>query len=425
MRFVSGFDAAKKLLERLVTTSSGDAVLEHSVRAIIDEVIRDGDAALKRFTAKFDRVELQTLEVPRAKIEAAKLAIDRDLLVALETAAGRIRSYHQEQREALFGTEIAMSGRQMFRVLERVGVYAPGGKAYYPSTVLMTAIPARAAGVTEVILATPPGPDGNVPAPTLAAAAIAGVDRVFSIGGAQAIAALAYGTETVPQVDKICGPGNIYVMTAKKLVYGATAIDGLQGPSEVLIIADETANPAFVGADMLAQAEHDAMAQSVLVTTSQTLANQVQAAIRAELSGSGRSEIIQKSLEEQGIIAVVETFDEAVELANLYAPEHLLILAGDPEKILKKVENAGCVFVGDKASVAFGDYVAGPSHALPTGGTARFASPLNVLDFLKIIDVVRVDEAMVKSLGPAAATIAKAEGLTAHAKALRLRMEAP
>ena len=417
MRFVSGFDAAKKLLERLVTTSSGDAVLEHSVRAIIDEVIRDGDAALKRFTAKFDRVELQTLEVPRAKIEAAKLAIDRDLLVALETAAGRIRSYHQEQREALFGTEIAMSGRQMFRVLERVGVYAPGGKAYYPSTVLMTAIPARAAGVTEVILATPPGPDGNVPAPTLAAAAIAGVDRVFSIGGAQAIAALACGTETVPKVDKICGPGNIYVMTAKKLVYGATAIDGLQGPSEVLIIADETANPAFVGADMLAQAEHDAMAQSVLVTTSQTLANQVQAAIRAELS--------QKSLEEQGIIAVVETFDEAVELANLYAPEHLLILAGDPEKILKKVENAGCVFVGDKASVAFGDYVAGPSHALPTGGTARFASPLNVLDFLKIIDVVRVDEAMVKSLGPAAATIARAEGLTAHAEALRLRMEAP
>ncbi len=425
MRFATGFDAAKKLLERRANSYAGNSVVEQSVRAVIEEIVRDGDAALRRLTAKYDRVDLKTFEVPRERIAAAKSAVDPELLTALETAAGRIRDYHLEQRRAISAMETAMNGRQIFRPLERVGVYAPGGKAYYPSTVLMTAIPAKAAGVPEVILATPPGPDGHIPAPTLAAAAIAGVDRVFSIGGAQAIAALAYGTETVPQVDKICGPGNIYVMTAKRLVYGAVAIDGLQGPSEVLIIADEGANPAFVASDMLAQAEHDPMAQSVLVTTSQTLARQVLAAFRAGASDPARREIVEKSLEEHGIVAVVETLDEAVELANIFAPEHLLVLAAGAEEILEKINNAGCAFIGGKASVAFGDYVAGPSHALPTGGTARFASPLNVLDFLKIIDVVHVDDLMVKNFGPAAATIARAEGLTAHEDALRLRTETP
>lgn len=425
MRFVTGFDAAKKLLERRANTYAGNSAVEQSVRAVIEEVVCDGDAALRRFTAKYDRVDLKTFEVTKERIAAAKSAIDPELLAALEIAAGRIHDYHLEQRRAISTMETAMNGRQVFRPLERVGVYAPGGKAYYPSTVLMTAIPAKAAGVPEVILATPPGPDGHIPAPTLAAAAIAGVDRVFSIGGAQAIAALAYGTETVPQVDKICGPGNIYVMTAKRLVYGAVAIDGLQGPSEVLIIADEGANPAFVASDMLAQAEHDPMAQSVLVTTSLTLGRQVMAAFRAETSDPARREIVEKSLEEHGIVAVVETLDEAVELANIFAPEHLLVLAVGAKKILEKINNAGCAFIGGKASVAFGDYVAGPSHTLPTGGTARFASPLNVLDFLKIIDVVHVDDLMVKNFGPAAATIARAEGLTAHEDALRLRTETP
>ncbi|PPD57786.1 histidinol dehydrogenase [Dehalogenimonas etheniformans] len=424
MRFVTGFEAARKLLVRRVNASVSDAAVEQSVRSVIEEVVRDGDAGLKLLTAKFDRVELLTFEVSRENIEAARSAIDPELLAALETAAGRIRSYHLDQRKAISAMETAMNGRQMFRALERVGIYAPGGKAYYPSTVLMTAIPAKAAGVPEVILTTPPGPDGKIPAPTLAAAAIAGVDRVFRVGGAQAIAALAYGTESVPKVDKICGPGNIYVMTAKRLVYGAVAIDGLQGPSEVLIIADESANLAFVASDMLAQAEHDPLAQSVLVTTSKIVAEKVLTIIQNELASSARRDITGKSLEERGIIALVDKVDQAIELANAYAPEHLLVLTADAEMILKKIENAGCAFVGDKASVAFGDYVAGPSHALPTGGTARFASPLNVLDFLKITDVVHVDDSMVKSLGPDAATIAGAEGLTAHRDALRLRMEA-
>ncbi len=424
MRLVTGFDEAKKRLERLVIPSTGGAAVEQSVRAIIDEVIREGDAALKRLTAKYDQVNLQNLEVPMANVLEAKHSIDSELLSALETAASRIRDYHQEQRRAVSAMESGMKGLQIFRALERVGVYAPGGKAYYPSTVLMTAIPAKAAGVAEVILTTPPGPDGNIPSPTLAAAAIAGVDRVFAVGGAQAIAALAYGTETLPQVDKICGPGNVYVMTAKKLVYVVTAIDGLQGPSEVLIIADDTADPQFVAADMLAQAEHDELAQSVLITTSNALARHVAAAVQAGLKDATRRAIIEKSLEARGIIAVVETLDQAVELANLFAPEHLLILATNSEQILGQVKNAGCAFVGDKASVAFGDYVAGPSHALPTGGTARFASPLSVLDFLKLTDVIRVDDTMVRTLGPVAAAIAEAEGLTAHEKALRLRMGA-
>jgi histidinol dehydrogenase len=424
MRFITGFEAARKQLERRVNVSAGDTAVEQSVRSVIEEVVRGGDEALKRLTTKYDRVGLNTFEVPRKNIEAAKKTIDQGLLAALETAASRIRAYHQDQRKAISMMEAAINGRQMFRPLERVGVYAPGGKAFYPSTVLMTAIPAKAAGVPEVVLATPPGPDGNIPAPTLAAAAIAGVDQVFSIGGAQAIAALAYGTETVPKVDKICGPGNVFVMTAKRLVYGAVAIDGLQGPSEVLIIADESADPVFIASDMLAQAEHDALAQSILVTTSRDVAEQVRIILHREMSASARREIVGRSLEEFGVLAVVDTIDQAVDLANTYASEHLLVLASDAESILKRVKNAGCAFVGEKASVAFGDYVAGPSHALPTGGTARFTSPLNVLDFLKIIDVVRVDDAMVKDLGPAAAVIARAEGLTSHEQALRLRMEA-
>ena len=424
MRFATGFETAKKLLERRVNVSAGDNTVEESVRLVVEEVARGGDAALRRLTAKFDKVDIQNFEVSQESIEAAKSAIDPKLLLALETAADRIRNYHLDQRKAISAMEIAMNGRQAFKPLARVGVYAPGGRAFYPSTVLMTAIPAKAAGVSEVILATPPGPDGKIPAPTLAAAGIAGVDKVFSIGGAQAIVALAYGTETVPKVDKICGPGNIYVMTAKRLVYGTVAIDGLQGPSEVLIIADETANPDFIASDMLAQAEHDAMAQSVLVTTSKALAEQALSSIKIRLSDYVRREIVGKSLEEHGIVALVETMDQAIELANAYAPEHLLVLAADSQTILGKIKNAGCAFVGELASVAFGDYVAGPSHALPTGGTARFASPLNVLDFLKITDMVKVNASMVKTLGPAAEIIAKAEGLMAHREALRLRMEA-
>jgi histidinol dehydrogenase len=277
--------------------------------------------------------------------------------------------------------------------------------------------------VGEICLATPPGKDGKVPAPTLAAAKIAGVDHVYRIGGAQAVAALAIGTKSVPKVDKVCGPGSIFVTVAKRLLYGMVAIDGLQGPSEVFIIADDTANPVFIAADMMAQAEHDPLATTVLVTTSERVAEAVSVELSRVVESMLRQFVIHQSLSNMSCIAIVDTLDEAVKLSNMYAPEHLLILAEDAEKLLAKVEHAGCVFIGPKASVAFGDYIAGPSHVLPTSGTARFSSPLNVLDFIKIIDIVRVDDDMVKELSPAAATIARAEGLTAHENALRVRME--
>jgi histidinol dehydrogenase len=282
----------------------------------------------------------------------------------------------------------------------------------------MTAIPARVAGVGEVFIATPPSRDGKVPARTLAAAAIAGVDRVFAMGGAQAIAAFAIGTESVPQVDKICGPGNLFVMLAKKQLYGAVDIDGLQGPSEVVVIADAVANPAWVGWDILAQAEHDVLAQSVLITTSEVLAQAVQKIIKEQLPQQERRVIIEESLDSRGIIAIVASLDEAFTLSNLYAPEHLCLYLEESEKYVSCIEHAGCVFVGTHPTVVMGDYVAGPSHALPTSGTARFASPLNVTDFMRLMNVVEVDEKMHSELAVVAANLARAEGLTAHACAV-------
>ena len=311
---------------------------------------------------------------------------------------------------------------QVVRPLDRVGVYVPGGTASYPSTVLMTAIPARVAGVKEVILVTPPRPDGTVSPMVLAAALLSGVDRVFAVGGAQAIAALAYGTESIPQVDKICGPGNIFVTIAKKLVYGVVGIDGLAGPSEVLILADKSANPAYCASDILAQAEHDAMASAILVTDSMQLAVDVKREVEDELQNTPRREIAARSLETNGVIAVVDNPEEMIELANAYAPEHLCLMVSKPAPYLKYLKNAGCIITGKKATVVIGDYVAGPSHVLPTGGTARFSSPLNVLDFIKLTNVIDVDDAAIKELGPAARAIAEAEGFGAHANAVQLRM---
>jgi histidinol dehydrogenase len=284
----------------------------------------------------------------------------------------------------------------------------------------MTAIPAKVAGVEEVIIATPPGKDGKVPPRTLAAACLAGVDRVFVIGGAQAVAAMAYGTESVPKVDKICGPGNLFVMLAKRQVFGAVGIDGLQGPSEVVVIADGSAKPAWVARDILAQAEHDALAQCVLITTSEALAQEVQKHIEDEICVQERRAIIEESLAARGIIAVVDTLDEAFALSNLYAPEHLCLYIKDAAENVSRVEHAGCVFTGIHPTVVMGDYVAGPSHALPTSGTARFASPLNVTDFLRLMNVVDVDNNMLINLGAAAAGLARAEGLTAHARAVEM-----
>lgn len=437
MRVIENFDTARKALSRLAPAESypvadslkrklkelfGTAEPEQAVRLIINEVRHRGDEAIFELTAKIDGAELTSLEVPRGEFNGARRKVDEKLFSALKLAAERISAFHVAQKESIWHEMTARDTGQQIRPLERIGIYVPGGTASYPSTVLMTTVPARVAGVKEVILCTPPGKAGSVPPATLAAADIAGVDRVFTIGGAQAIAALAYGTETVPKVDKICGPGNIFVVLAKKLVFGVVALDGLQGPSEIMIIADDTANPEYCAADLLAQAEHDPLAAAVLVTSSRALADGVRGELEKQLKELSRQSIIAESLK-NGMIVLVENLDQAVELANLYAPEHLCLMVKDADACLEKVTNAGCVLIGNAATVVLGDYVAGPSHVLPTGGTARFSSPLNITDFIKFINTVSIDEAILKQIGGAAATLARVEGLDAHARAVERRIQ--
>ena len=396
---------------------------EQAVAQIVDDVRSMGDAALFSYSLKIDRAKLSSLEVDKKQIKSAYLEVDKELLSALKFAAERIGSFHQKQKDAIWSLTAKKGFGQLIRPLERIGAYAPGGTASYPSTVLMTAIPARIAGVKEVILATPPHPDGTVPVATLVAADIAGVDRVFSVGGAQAIAALAFGTDSVPRVDKICGPGNIFVVLAKKLVFGAVGIDSLPGPSEVLIIADENADPAYCAADILAQAEHDPLAAAILVTDSMKLAEKVAEGVERQLKSLERRDIAAEALQNQWLIAVVADIDEAIELANLYAPEHLSLMIKDAKAYVERITNAGCIILGNSSTVVLGDYVAGPSHVLPTSATARFSSPLNILDFVKLINVVDVDKGTLKKLAKAAAVIARAEGLEAHARAAENRLK--
>jgi len=437
LRIIEGFESAKSALSRQATAEFhlvspalrrrltelfGTEDPESAVKQIINRVRNRGDEALLDFTLKIDGVELTSLEVTKEQITAAYREVDEELVSALKLAAERIRSFHTIQKDNM-GREFAELGlSQLIRPLGLVGVYVPGGTACYPSTVLMTAIPARVAGVKEVILVTPPGPSGLVPPPTLVAADIAQVDRIFGIGGAQAIAALAFGTESIPRVDKICGPGNIFVVLAKKLVYGVVDIDGLQGPSEVLIIADETANPEYCAADLLAQAEHDSLASAILITNSSGLAGEVNRQVEQQLKGLPRKDIAAESLANRGKIVVVTSVGEAIELANLYAPEHLCLMVDKATSYINKIANAGCIFVGEKSTVALGDYVAGPSHVLPTGGTARFSSPLNITDFIKFINLVNLDKVSLQQLAPAASIIARAEGLEAHARAVEKRL---
>jgi len=421
LKIIEGFKSAKAILSREAPREVFGGDREPAVRQIIDEVRRRGDAALLSYTKKFDGAELTSLEVDKKQITSAYREVEKELISALKLAARRIRSFHLKQKQRIW--RIASPGSTQIRPLERVGVYAPGGIVSYPSTVLMTAIPARVAGVKEVILVTPPKASGAIPPPTLVAADIAGVDRVFSVGGAQAIAALAFGTESIPRVDKICGPGNIFVVLAKKLVYGAVDIDGLPGPSEVLIIADETANPGYCAADLIAQAEHDPLASAILITTSKKLANGVNQEVERQLKDLGRQAIAAESLQRQGLIAVVANIDEAIELANLYAPEHLYLMVRGAEGYVERIANAGCISIGENSTVALSDYVFGPSHVLPTGATARFGSPLNILDFIKLINLVNVDEASLLKLAKAAATMARAEGLEAHARAIEKRLK--
>lgn len=399
----------------------GELGVEEVVERIIQAVRKGGDAALREYTELLDGVRLTQLEVSQEELETARKEVSPELLQALELASERIYSFHRAQAERLLGGELGKGLSWLRRPLERVGIYVPGGMASYPSTVLMTVIPARVAGVEEVILATPPRKDGSVHPATLVAAQLSGTSRIFKIGGAQAIAALAFGTESIPKVDKICGPGNIFVTLAKRRVYGWADIDGLQGPTETLILADESANPSLCAADLLAQAEHDELATALLITTSSELARKVSEELDRQLEELG-SRVAQSSLKERGKILVVPGLDEAAELVNLYAPEHLSLMLKDPSVLLDKIRHAGAIFVGESSPEVLGDYLAGPSHVLPTGGTARFASPLNVADFLKFTALVELDEVDLQSLGPAAAAMAKAEGLPAHARAIQMRL---
>ncbi len=397
------------------------------VRRILADVRQRGDAAVCEWTARIDGVDLAAcglgIEVARAEWEAARRQIAPELVAALELAAERIRAFHARQPISSW-IDVRMGGTlgQMVRPLQRVGLYVPGGTAPLPSSLLMAAIPARVAGVEEIVATTPPRrTDGHISPVILAAAAIAGVDRVFAIGGAQAIGALAYGTATVPRVDKICGPGNLFVTLAKRQVFGLVGIDGLPGPTETLIIADDAADAENVAADLLAQAEHDVMASAILLTPSRALAERVQAAVAAQFARLDRQEIMSVSLAERSGIIVVRDVAEALRLANEYAPEHLCLDVRDPWRYLDQVRNAGGVFLGGISCEVLGDYVSGPSHIMPTAGTARFASPQNVADFVKITSVVGLNEEQASRLAPAAARIAEAEELTAHAAAARRR----
>ena len=393
---------------------------------VVDRIVRrvrsEGDAAVRKFTELIDGVAPDCLEVPRSAITGARSQASAEVVEALEAAAGRIQVFHEACINRGW-TDYGAGFGQIVNAVGSAGAYIPGGTALYPSTVLMTAIPAKVAGVEQVVMCTPTK-DGELPHPAvLAAADIAGVDRVFCIGGAQAVAAMAYGTESVPRVDVICGPGNIFVTLAKKLVYGDVGIDGLYGPTETVVIGDGASNPTLCAVDMLAQAEHDPLARPVLITTSERLAEAVDAEVTARLERLDRGAIARASTQEQGCIALVEDMDDALELANEFAPEHLCLMMQDAWEHLGKVRNAGAVFIGDFSHEVLGDYVAGPSHVMPTAGTARFNSGLGVHSFVKVSPVVALSPETSAAISKAASVLGRAEGLTAHAEAAEIREE--
>jgi histidinol dehydrogenase len=393
---------------------------------VVDRILRDvreqGDPAVRRYNQEIDGVATPALEVTRDEIESAAGRVEAPLLEALKDAAGEIERFHKRQLKHSPDSFDDNGTGQIVRPLGRVGMYVPGTTAVYPSTVLMTAIPARVAGVGELVMATPTLPDGSVSPLKLAAATVAGVDRVFRAGGVQAVAALAYGTETVPAVDKICGPGNAFVAEAKRRLYGVVGLDGLFGPSETLVVADDAADPGLVAADLLAGAEHDELATAALICTSPDLAERVRAEVEAQTDDIDRRDVARASLEARGGIAVVADLDQALDLANEFAPEHLCLHVNEPDRLLAKVRNAGAAFVGPASVESFGDYAAGPSHVMPTGGSARFASPLGVHDFLKATSVINLEPKRLRRLGPAAAAIARAEGFAGHARAIERRL---
>ncbi len=400
---------------------------EKAVAAILENVHEHGDSAVFEYEEKFDHAVLtaETVRVSEKEIEEAYAAVDPELIGTIQRSAKRIRAFHEhEKQESWFMTEPnGMVLGQRITPLARVGVYVPGGKAAYPSTVLMNVVPAQVAGVPQIVMCTPPGKDGKVTPTTLVAAKEAGVHEIYKIGGAQAIAALAYGTESVPKVDKITGPGNIFVALAKRAVYGHVSIDSVAGPSEVTVLADETANPRYVAADLLSQAEHDELASPILVTTSEALADAVNTEIEAFLQKLSRKEIMEKSIDNFGRILIADTLTEAIDAVNEIAPEHLEIETKDAFLTMTKIKNAGAIFIGPYSSEPLGDYFAGPNHVLPTNGTAKFFSALSVDDFIKKSSIIYASEEALDPLHEDIIRFAEAERLTAHANAIKVRFE--
>lgn len=421
-------ETKSNILEDLLKRSPNSyGEYEDRVAAIIDAVRDKGDEAIFSYTKQFDGADISAdnIVVTQEEIDEAYQNVDPTLLDVIRKALVNIREYHEKQRQYSWfdSKENGIILGQKVTPLKRVGVYVPGGKAVYPSSVLMNVLPAKVAGVDEIIMTTPPGKDGKICASTLVAATEAGVDRIYKVGGAQAIAALAFGTESIPKVDKIVGPGNIYVALAKKAVFGHVSIDSIAGPSEILVLADESANPRFVAADLLSQAEHDEMASAILVTTSQALAEQVSLEVDKFVAQLSRKEIIQKSLDNYGYILVASSEEEAIETANDIASEHLEIVMKDPFTVMTKIRNAGAIFLGTYSSEPLGDYFAGPNHVLPTNGTAKFFSALSVDDFIKKSSIISYSKEALEPIYKDIVQFAECEQLTAHANSIRVRFE--
>lgn len=436
MQVIQGFTQAQQTMKRsiqedwqLVPKGLRESFAERfgeamspadAVARILEEVRTNGDRAVRKYSLQLDGTDPTCLEVPQTDWEIAFQNTPTKLKEAMQVAAKRIQSFHQASLPKSWMDNTQGYGER-FTPLERVGIYIPGGTAAYPSSVLMTAIPARVAGVNEIIITTPMSRGGPPDESVLAAAHIAGVDRVYQIGGAQAIAALAYGTETIPKVDMVCGPGGIFVTLAKRMVYGTVGVDGLYGPSETIIIADKDADPVLCAADLLAQAEHDPLASPIIITTSEQFLANMMESVSSQLSQLNRNQIARSALDGQGTAIIVDTLEDAIALANMYAPEHLCLSISNPWDWVDRVRNAGGIFIGSGSPEVLGDYVAGPSHVMPTGATARFSSPLGVHQFLKVTSLVGMHSDLVRELSEAGQIIAEAEGLTAHAEAFRLR----
>lgn len=419
----TGKDLVKKLLERS-QLDYGD--VQNIVSDIINDIKINKNKALFKYTKTFDKVEIDetNIKVSKQEIDYAYSKVDKELLEVIRKSKKRIADYHSKQKQKSW-FEPSKNGEilgQLIRPLQKAGIYVPGGKAAYPSSVIMNVIPARVAGVEEIVMVTPPQKDGTVCPVTIVSAVESGIDEIYKVGGAQAVAALAFGTESIPKVDKIAGPGNIFVALAKRNVYGYVDIDSVAGPSEILIIADETANPVYVAADLLSQAEHDELASAILITTDEKLAENVKNELLIQTNKLERKEIIEKSLENYGAVIIVENLEQAFELSNLIAPEHMEICTKEPFSLLPNVQNAGAVFLGNYTPEPLGDYMAGPNHVIPTGGTARFFSPLSVDDFIKKSSILSFSESALKDLGNDVIKFAESEGLTAHANSVRVRL---